>query len=257
MSSVCTVLRSDGTSLYITRSVLSEAQLSHEWWSLGSKKGSKSCFFHHFRDFAAAIDRMDRYSFDEMIYVVSKPTWNIHRMIADCAAADLWAHLNVDFSHLDNISVALYFLLQTDKGQSNHFRQLFQLLHTLGHSWADRSWEMGILHLCFLLKRMLNSPVFSGVGTCPSAWCGVWRPVVVRWCFWRTCWMKLEPECCATWSSLKVHPKLSMHLTHLTSCVFGCICHQYCTFALWLTFVCIDSASFVLVHWFEVVSAFS
>uniref|UniRef100_H3DG60 Probable arginine--tRNA ligase, mitochondrial n=1 Tax=Tetraodon nigroviridis TaxID=99883 RepID=H3DG60_TETNG len=65
MSSVCTVLRSDGTSLYITR------------------------------DLAAAIDRMERYSFDEMIYV-------------------------------------------TDKSQSNHFRQLFQLLPTLGHSWADR-----------------------------------------------------------------------------------------------------------------------
>lgn len=30
MSSVCTVLRSDGTSLYITRSVLSEAQMFHE-----------------------------------------------------------------------------------------------------------------------------------------------------------------------------------------------------------------------------------
>lgn len=26
----------------------------------------------HFRDFAAAIDRMEKYSFDEMIYVVSK-----------------------------------------------------------------------------------------------------------------------------------------------------------------------------------------
>ncbi|TNM94804.1 hypothetical protein fugu_017563 [Takifugu bimaculatus] len=65
MSNVCTLLRSDGTSLYITR------------------------------DIAAAIDRMNKYSFDEMIYV-------------------------------------------TDKSQSNHFSQLFQLLHTLGHPWADR-----------------------------------------------------------------------------------------------------------------------
>uniref|UniRef100_A0A3Q4BKD0 Probable arginine--tRNA ligase, mitochondrial n=1 Tax=Mola mola TaxID=94237 RepID=A0A3Q4BKD0_MOLML len=65
MSSVCTVLRSDGTSLYITR------------------------------DLAAAIDRAEKYSFDEMIYV-------------------------------------------TDKSQSSHFQQLFQILLTLGHSWADR-----------------------------------------------------------------------------------------------------------------------
>uniref|UniRef100_A0A480IMW4 Probable arginine--tRNA ligase, mitochondrial n=1 Tax=Sus scrofa TaxID=9823 RepID=A0A480IMW4_PIG len=40
-SSVCTVMRSDGTSLYATR------------------------------DIAAAIDRMEKYNFDEMIYVVS------------------------------------------------------------------------------------------------------------------------------------------------------------------------------------------
>lgn len=71
MSSVCTVLRSDGTSLYITRSDLSEAQLSHEWWSFGSRKAVRA-YFAHFRDFAAAIDRMEKYSFDEMIYVVSK-----------------------------------------------------------------------------------------------------------------------------------------------------------------------------------------
>ncbi|XP_013005465.1 probable arginine--tRNA ligase, mitochondrial isoform X1 [Cavia porcellus] len=41
-SSVCTVMRSDGTSLYVTR------------------------------DLAAAIDRMDRYNFDTMIYVTDK-----------------------------------------------------------------------------------------------------------------------------------------------------------------------------------------
>ncbi|KAM6180925.1 putative arginine--tRNA ligase, mitochondrial isoform 1-T1 [Erethizon dorsatum] len=41
-SSVCTVMRSDGTSLYLTR------------------------------DLAAAIDRMDRYNFDTMIYVTDK-----------------------------------------------------------------------------------------------------------------------------------------------------------------------------------------
>ncbi|XP_022622692.1 probable arginine--tRNA ligase, mitochondrial [Seriola dumerili] len=65
MSSVCTVLRSDGTTLYITR------------------------------DVAAAIDRKQKYHFDEMIYV-------------------------------------------TDKSQANHFHQLFQILLSMGHSWAER-----------------------------------------------------------------------------------------------------------------------
>lgn len=46
-------------------------------------------YFSHFRDFAAAIDRMEKYSFDEMIYVVSKLIRNIHGIIVDCAAADL------------------------------------------------------------------------------------------------------------------------------------------------------------------------
>ncbi|XP_019713458.1 putative arginine--tRNA ligase, mitochondrial [Hippocampus comes] len=64
-SNVCTVLRSDGTSLYITR------------------------------DIAAAIDRKEKYHFDEMIYV-------------------------------------------TDKSQTHHFQQLFQILQAMGHSWADR-----------------------------------------------------------------------------------------------------------------------
>ncbi|XP_068609597.1 probable arginine--tRNA ligase, mitochondrial [Brachionichthys hirsutus] len=63
--SVCVVLRSDGTSLYITR------------------------------DLAAALHRSGKYSFDEMIYV-------------------------------------------TDKNQTSHFRQLFQMLLAMGHSWADR-----------------------------------------------------------------------------------------------------------------------
>nr|XP_057912910.1 probable arginine--tRNA ligase, mitochondrial isoform X2 [Doryrhamphus excisus] len=65
MSTFSTVLRSDGTSLYITR------------------------------DIAAAIDRSEKYHFDEMIYV-------------------------------------------TDKSQTNHFHQLFQILQAMGHSWADR-----------------------------------------------------------------------------------------------------------------------
>lgn len=46
MSSICTVLRSDGTTLYITR------------------------------DLAAAIDRKERYHFDEMIYVTDKTQAN-------------------------------------------------------------------------------------------------------------------------------------------------------------------------------------
>ncbi|KAF3703015.1 putative arginine--tRNA ligase, mitochondrial [Channa argus] len=65
MGSLCTVVRSDGTTLYITR------------------------------DLAAAVDRKEKYNFDEMIYV-------------------------------------------TDKSQSNHFQQLFQVLLAMGHSWADR-----------------------------------------------------------------------------------------------------------------------
>ena len=32
----------------------------------------RTYFFFYFRDLAAAIDRMEKYSFDEMIYVVSK-----------------------------------------------------------------------------------------------------------------------------------------------------------------------------------------
>lgn len=65
MSNVCTVVRSDGTTLYITR------------------------------DIAAAINRKEMYNFDEMIYV-------------------------------------------TDKSQENHFSQLFQILLSMGHSWAQR-----------------------------------------------------------------------------------------------------------------------
>ncbi|XP_072498887.1 probable arginine--tRNA ligase, mitochondrial isoform X2 [Notamacropus eugenii] len=61
----CTVMRSDGTSLYVTR------------------------------DLAAAIDRMNKYHFDSMIYV-------------------------------------------TDKGQQNHFQQVFQILRLMGYEWAER-----------------------------------------------------------------------------------------------------------------------
>ncbi|XP_051853337.1 probable arginine--tRNA ligase, mitochondrial isoform X3 [Antechinus flavipes] len=61
----CTVMRSDGTSLYATR------------------------------DLAAAIDRMNKYNFDSMIYV-------------------------------------------TDKGQQNHFQQVFEILRLMGYEWAER-----------------------------------------------------------------------------------------------------------------------
>ncbi|XP_054910117.1 probable arginine--tRNA ligase, mitochondrial [Poeciliopsis prolifica] len=64
-SNICTLLRSDGTTLYITR------------------------------DIAAAISRKEKYCFDDMIYV-------------------------------------------TDKSQENHFNQLFQILLTMGNSWAER-----------------------------------------------------------------------------------------------------------------------
>lgn len=65
MSSYSTVVRSDGTSLYITR------------------------------DVAAALERKQTFGFDEMIYV-------------------------------------------TDKSQSVHFQQLFQILRVMGHTWAHR-----------------------------------------------------------------------------------------------------------------------
>ncbi|XP_017542577.1 probable arginine--tRNA ligase, mitochondrial isoform X1 [Pygocentrus nattereri] len=65
LSSYATLVRSDGTSLYITR------------------------------DVAAALDRKERFHFDEMIYV-------------------------------------------TDKSQSVHFQQLFQILRVMGHHWAER-----------------------------------------------------------------------------------------------------------------------
>ncbi|NXV32907.1 SYRM protein, partial [Rissa tridactyla] len=67
LSSFSTVMRSDGTSLYITRQV----------------------------NLAAAIDRMNKHSWDTMIYV-------------------------------------------TDKSQSNHFQQLFQILKLMGYDWAER-----------------------------------------------------------------------------------------------------------------------
>ncbi|XP_074675701.1 putative arginine--tRNA ligase, mitochondrial isoform X1 [Strix aluco] len=65
LSSFSTVMRSDGTSLYITR------------------------------DLAAAIDRMNKHNCDTMIYV-------------------------------------------TDKSQSNHFQQLFQILKLMGYDWVER-----------------------------------------------------------------------------------------------------------------------
>ncbi|XP_053143270.1 probable arginine--tRNA ligase, mitochondrial isoform X2 [Hemicordylus capensis] len=61
----CTVMRSDGTSLYLTR------------------------------DLAAAIDRMNKYNPDTMIYV-------------------------------------------TDKSQTPHFQQMFQILKLLGYEWMER-----------------------------------------------------------------------------------------------------------------------
>ncbi|NXC79804.1 SYRM protein, partial [Cercotrichas coryphoeus] len=54
LSAVCTVMRSDGTSLYITRQFL----------------------IISFRDLAAAIDRMNKHSWDTMIYVTDKSQSN-------------------------------------------------------------------------------------------------------------------------------------------------------------------------------------
>ncbi|KAG2467678.1 SYRM protein, partial [Polypterus senegalus] len=51
------------------------------------------------KDLAAAIDRMDRFNFDEMIYV-------------------------------------------TDKGQQNHFTQMFQILKAMGHTWAEHLYHV-------------------------------------------------------------------------------------------------------------------
>ncbi|NXF66885.1 SYRM protein, partial [Ciccaba nigrolineata] len=71
LSSFSTVMRSDGTSLYITRQVSPSV------------------------DLAAAIDRMNKHNCDTMIYV-------------------------------------------TDKSQSNHFQQLFQILKLMGYDWVER-----------------------------------------------------------------------------------------------------------------------
>ncbi|NXW58391.1 SYRM protein, partial [Eurystomus gularis] len=73
LSSFATIMRSDGTSLYITRQSLIISS----------------------RDLAAAIDRMNKHSCDAMIYV-------------------------------------------TDKSQSNHFQNLFQILKLMGYDWAER-----------------------------------------------------------------------------------------------------------------------
>ncbi|XP_066533279.1 probable arginine--tRNA ligase, mitochondrial isoform X1 [Hoplias malabaricus] len=78
-SSFATLVRSDGTSLYITR------------------------------DIAAALERRETFGFDEMIYV-------------------------------------------TDKSQSHHFQQLFQILKAMGHHWADRC-----VHVTFGLVLGMSS----------------------------------------------------------------------------------------------------
>ncbi|XP_050993921.1 probable arginine--tRNA ligase, mitochondrial [Labeo rohita] len=79
MSSYATLVRSDGTSLYITR------------------------------DVAAALYRKHRFGFDEMIYV-------------------------------------------TDKSQTIHFQQLFQILQAMGHQWADRC-----VHVAFGLVQGMST----------------------------------------------------------------------------------------------------
>uniref|UniRef100_A0A673KGV9 Probable arginine--tRNA ligase, mitochondrial n=1 Tax=Sinocyclocheilus rhinocerous TaxID=307959 RepID=A0A673KGV9_9TELE len=79
MSSYATLVRSDGTSLYITR------------------------------DVAAALDRKQRFGFDEMIYV-------------------------------------------TDKSQTVHFQQLFHILQTMGHQWAERC-----VHVAFGLVQGMST----------------------------------------------------------------------------------------------------
>ncbi|XP_064195998.1 probable arginine--tRNA ligase, mitochondrial isoform X1 [Anguilla rostrata] len=79
MSYYSTVVRSDGTSLYITR------------------------------DIAAAIARKEKYAFDEMIYV-------------------------------------------TDKSQSGHFQQMFQILQAVGYEWAQ-----SCLHVPFGLVQGMKT----------------------------------------------------------------------------------------------------
>jgi len=46
--------------------------------------------------------------------------------------------------------------------------------------------------------------LFAGVAMCPLAWFRAWRPGLVRWCFWRTCWTKLGRGCSTTWASQTV-----------------------------------------------------
>lgn len=73
MSSVCTMLRSDGTTLYITRSGMlhrEEADVT----ALTCVVVIACVPRFSFRDVAAAIDRKQKYDFDEMIYVVKTLT---------------------------------------------------------------------------------------------------------------------------------------------------------------------------------------
>ncbi|PWA27878.1 hypothetical protein CCH79_00000511 [Gambusia affinis] len=84
MSNICTVLRSDGTTLYITRQVQARFKTS-----------TGSIHVRGPADQGLAINRKEKYCFDDMIYV-------------------------------------------TDKSQENHFNQLFQILLTMGNSWAER-----------------------------------------------------------------------------------------------------------------------
>ncbi|KAK2524105.1 Rars2 [Columba guinea] len=64
-------------------------------------------------DLAAAIDRMNKHSWDTMIYVL----------------------ILIKFGVCSNMH---QFIPQTDKTQSNHFQHLFQILKLMGYEWAER-----------------------------------------------------------------------------------------------------------------------
>lgn len=169
-------------------------------------------YFSHFRDFAAAIDRMEKYSFDEMIYVVSKPTSNIDRVAADskCPLFSSGWHF---------LSPCLFF--KDGQKSVEPFWAAFPASTHVGTLLGRQVVRNASFALMRFIETYTKFSWVSGVGTCPSAWCGGWKPVVVRWCFWRMCWMKLEPECCATWSSLKV--QYFLNVTHWTICVLACL----------------------------------
>lgn len=117
--------------------------------------------FFTFRDIAAAINRKENYHFDEMIYVVRM----IQLICSNLKKKKYWIRIG----HACSPGTLISF--KTDKSQGTHFQQLFQILSTMGHPWAER---YRIPHItCNLLQTSLLKTVsltqdvfFPGGGRC-------------------------------------------------------------------------------------------